>query len=257
MSERKSKKKSEENLDYGKTTQPDAPTLFSNQNKLKEALDALEIFEKFTNTDRTYQNSGIDNNDTGDRHVKDEDGKPYDGVLGEPIKAKKVASAESSKDAIHEEDVKNISDDMKVLDEVLRDYKAFERYIGVANDDLVGFDDEVIDTKKFPMDSNKPKIAGLKQKAVMDTPPAIIAPNPGHKQPTLPGNVKVTTENPITNFVKKLINPANTSVSEEDLAHLERLQNAHYDREIGRASAINNFDPNGLIREEQARRLGK
>lgn len=159
----------QENLKYKKVDQPKAPNLYPDLSGLDESLKDLTEFEKFTNTDRMFQNP------TGDRQFT-EKGEPYD-LVEKPDKAKKVATKEprfmdrvvatqkehgSDAMAIHEKDIKNI--EPEELDDVIKDFKAFERYIGVANDDLVGFNDAIADTELFNMDSDKPKIAANKKK---------------------------------------------------------------------------------------------
>lgn len=62
------------------------------------------------------------------------------------------ASDESNR-FIKDEDVKNISNEE--LDEILKDSKAYEDWLGV--NDYTGFKDNPVDTEKFPMD-DEPKI---------------------------------------------------------------------------------------------------
>ena len=143
---------SEKNLDYRKVDQPKAPSKYPNLNGLDESLKDLETFEKFVNTDRIFQNP------TGDRQIN-EGGEPYD-VVEKPNKIKKAADKKGG-ESIEEKDIKNI--ELKLLDEVLKNYKEYEKYLGIANDDLPGVKDELVNTKEFPMNSDKPKIASKKK----------------------------------------------------------------------------------------------
>jgi hypothetical protein len=139
--------------DYRKVDQPKADNLFSNPNTLEDLLQDLTDFENWSNTDNIFQSVHGDRPDVDER-------EPYDGIEKAEKVVKKKA-AEEKNPGIIKKDIENL--DEKNIHDILEDYLDYEKYLGIANNDLVGFKDHLVDTKEFPMDT-KSKIAKLKGK---------------------------------------------------------------------------------------------
>ena len=60
---------------------------------------------------------------------------------------------ENGKAFIKEKKIKNLDDDKNLLNEILTDYLAYEKYLGIDSHDAVKTKDEMVDTKNFNMDT--------------------------------------------------------------------------------------------------------
>jgi hypothetical protein len=133
---------------FRKVDQPKADSIFSYPNTLDDLLQDLTDYENFSHNDSLFQD------DNGS--LKIEKREPYEDAL----KAKKVANkvtkkAEQAKMRV--KDVKNLDEDN--IYDILEDYLDYEKYLGIANNDLPKVKDTIVDTKEFPMDT-KPKFSG-------------------------------------------------------------------------------------------------
>ena len=125
--------------DYRKVTQPKTDSVFSEPNDLGEALDNLDAYDKWTNTDELFQNP-----DGGDIIIEKHD--PYDDA-DKATKVKKKAAKTKENPHSETKTVHNL--DLTELMDLLKDSDAYSDYLGLGE---VDYDDCDVDTSEFPMD---------------------------------------------------------------------------------------------------------